>query len=272
MPRRREVSEPNGAFHLYPVAGVDRHNPRPGLVFERVANLTGKDYCESLGPKLLAGVIDEGARALKGPNTAVLLIDMQETATPKEWKQLARKQLAVLELANKRGLPVFEARRTLEFSQSMTLPVLKNEIAKSSDAYEFTRLTGNALEGMDARGGLRMRETLLAYDIGTAIVMGQESNQCIAATIFGQLFSGRTAQGQEPPRYLGGLLDAGISVVTSRAIIHPKELEPAYTFVDIGKQTDIATVEGIAGLRTAGAGPLDPATKAHMDAALDVPD
>ena len=207
-----------------------------------------------------------------GPNTAVLLIDMQAETTPTEWKRLVRNQLAVLKLANKRGLPVFEARRTLEFSQSMTLPVLKNEIAKSSDAYEFTRLPGNALEGMDARGGLRLRETLLAYDIGTAIVMGQESNQCVAATIFGQLVSFTTAKGMGPPRYLGGLLDAGISVVTSCAIIHPKTLQPAYTFVDIGKRTDIRSVEGIAGLRTNGAGPLDAATTAHVDAALDVPD
>jgi hypothetical protein len=96
------------------------------------------------------------------------------------------------------GVPVFEARRAPEFSRSRTLPVLKEEIAKSSDAHEFTRLPGKLLEGMDARGGLKLREALLAYDIGTAIVMGQESNQCVAATIFGQLFSRWTSQGQEP--------------------------------------------------------------------------
>lgn len=271
MPRDREVSQPKGAFHLYPVAGVAQHNPHSGPGFRRIADLTGKDYGESLGPKLLARVIDDGARALRGPNTAVLLIDMQAETTPKEWERLVRNQLAVLKLANKRGLPVFEARRTHDFSMSMTLPILKDEIAKNRNAFEFARLPGNALEGMDARGGLRLRETLLAYDIGTAIVMGQESNQCVPATIFGQLVGDWSAQGQGPVRYRRGLLDAGISVVTSCAIIHPKKLVPVYTFTDIGKRADILTVEGIAGLRTTGLGPLDAATTAHLDAALDVP-
>ena len=54
-------------------------------------------------------MIEDGARALKGPNTAVLLIDMQGTVTPRDWARLVRNQLAVLGLANERGLPVFFA-------------------------------------------------------------------------------------------------------------------------------------------------------------------
>jgi hypothetical protein len=270
MARGEEITQPTGAFQLFPVAGVRAHNAHTGPTFQRIAGLKGRHFEAPLSETLVRRIVRDGKEMLSEGETAVILIDMQGVATPKDWNDLVKQQRAVLGWANKLGLPIFEARRAQNFTDSQTLPSLRAEVTKSSNGFEFVRLVGNALEGLDERGGLRLRELLMAYEIGTAIVIGQESNQCVAATIFGQTLPAFTAVGAGGERYAPGLLDAGISVVTSRQVLYPKGLEPAFTFTDIGAGAALRNETGIAGRKSAPP-ELAAATEAHTSAALDIP-
>ncbi len=232
-----------------------------------VDNLAGKNYAESLGPNLMRRVITDGRDGLIAPNSAVVLIDMQGDDVPQDWRMLVREQKSLLRIARNHDLPIFIARRVSAAHQPQTIPALSEEAGKSDVVMDFTRSPGNALEGINAATGAGLRESLLARFIGTVFVIGQDTNACVASTIFGQTLGGMPGpNGPEPTRYLPGLLDVGISVVTSLALLHPKRFEGAYTFLDIGKRTNIREDTRVGNRR-----PMPEAMAAAMEAEIGAP-
>lgn len=277
MPTYHKVLQPPTAFQLFPMEGLREHGSRTGGTLPEIPGLLGRNMNTTLNSSLINFIVDDTRHTLRKSKVCVIVVDMQGDP-PSTWDPVIENQLVVLRSANRLNLPVFEARRATRENDSPTVTRIREVMRANPGHMEFTRTPGNSLEGTDEDGSVQFRELIQGLDIGTAIVMGQDANLCVANTIFGQeapyfnvVPPSLAVNPRMRNRYAPGLLDVGISVLTSCDVTYTdsNQLDPIYTFSDVGNVVDIRRVPGIGGRLPLTQTPLDPTTQTQTDAALD---
>jgi hypothetical protein len=137
------------------------------------------------------------------------------------WRAQINRQISIIKEAKRLELDIFQTWRTTGQtvkSAIPTVPRLRKLIDTYSSSMIFGGPKGNALEGKEIERGnvknFKLSHMLRIRNVGAAVVMGQEVHACVKDTIFGKIYD---------TIYSPGLLDLGISVVTSRDILAPSE-------------------------------------------------
>lgn len=147
---------------------------------------------------------------IRGKQVAVLVIDMQyEESLHERWgnRTVGENQIEVLDEANRLGLPIFEIRVGDEGKEAPTVGDLLEHFPDDERHILVNKPSHSSFAGTN------LAEELQERGIQTAIVVGFHADVCVKSTIFG-------AVGLNPPEtYEDGLLDRGISVITSRAVL-----------------------------------------------------
>lgn len=158
----------------------------------------------------------------------VVIVHMQSPpggqADQRGWRRQIDRQIPIIREAKKLGLDIFQALRAPDPTRFATVPRLQGEIGQYTATMVFADLRGNALEAAStnpaASATITLREMLRIRKVGAAIVMGQEIHACVRDTIFGQYYQDLQTGDRH---YSGGILDSGVSVLTSREILAPAE-------------------------------------------------
>lgn len=181
-------------------------------------------------------------------STCVILIDMQVPTGPTAPAALCyetrynsytviENQASVLEAGVAYGMHVFEIRIVRKFAMTdthvsgersfndPTLPALVEAMRPCAPEkkVEIDKPYFNSFQGTGLEDELRKR------GIRLAIVMGYEANTCVRNTIFGTTEEPAYGpEGKYTMPYQPGLLDRGISVLTSRVVLAGTPLVPEY--------------------------------------------
>ncbi len=208
----------------------------------------------------------------EGRTLCVIVVDMQgETEDPK-WSPTIDAQLRVLERADELGLDIYDVGMGIRkkegegyrLHRQPTTPRLRRFFEKSLNTVRIVKFFGNAVRGIEEDANtlpyakhvwtpdippgttlppgtprpVSLEQFLRTNRAGGAVVLGQEANQCVKSTIFGQNIphSGDAYFGGYKP----GLLDIGVSVVSAFGVLYDTSgrLEPIYEFESIGEDEE----------------------------------
>jgi len=272
-----------GPFQICPVPGLRAHNPDDRQISGApIDGLTGRRLRPrargTAGRTSLVNQLHRVRNELPGGRTlCVIVVDMQGETEDRVWTPVIDAQLRVLERAEELQLDIYDVGMGLvrgegenaSLHRQPTTPRLDAFFTASARTTRIVKFLGNAVHGIeegpgtlayaaslgarDAEPGatrspgastpLTLEQRLRARRTGAAVVMGQEANQCVKSTIFGQNVphdGGAFRRG-----YKSGLLDIGVSVISSFEVLFDSSdrLERIYEFelIDEGDRSGPAT-------------------------------